>query len=124
MLRHSHRKYPGAEGNSGTGRVHSSSRWALRAKTAASDVSIERALTSIARDFSFEFVDLFHVFPPEQMSALLCIPESGSTPPVQGAGEFFNRHYGDFCTGADTVELILSGERAVAVLVHRISRAS
>src|ERR1700722_15652187 len=41
-----------------------------------------------AESFPFELVDLFHVFPPEQMSALLCIPESGLTPALWGAGEF------------------------------------
>jgi len=40
------------------------------------------------------------------MAALLCFQRIDRlTPPARGWG-FFNRHYGDFCTGADIRELI------------------
>src|SRR5262249_8190657 len=41
-----------------------------------------------AQSLAFQLVDLFHVFTPKQVSALLCLPESGLTPPVEGAGDF------------------------------------
>jgi hypothetical protein len=43
---------------------------------------------------------LIHFFPPEQVFALLWSPEKELTPPAEGWG-FFNRHFGDYCTGGD-----------------------
>jgi len=54
-----------------------------------------------AQPFALQFCDVLHFFSPEQMAALLCFQKRGRlTPPARGWG-FFNRHYGDFCTGAD-----------------------
>jgi hypothetical protein len=41
-----------------------------------------------AQTVSFERIDLFHVFPPEQVSALLCFPESGLHQLFVGVGIF------------------------------------
>src|SRR5665213_2802291 len=53
---------------------------------------------------SFQLVDFVHAFPPEQVFALLWAPEKGLhhgyTTRLRGWG-FFNRLYGDFCTGGD-----------------------
>src|SRR6185437_6463350 len=49
-----------------------------------------------AQPFSFELADLFHVFPPEQVPALLWFPELGLHHSPKGGWGFFKRHYGIF----------------------------
>ncbi len=51
--------------------------------------------------FSLEFLDLLHVFSPHHEPGLLCFESLGrSVDPLKRWG-IVNRHYGDFCTGAD-----------------------
>ena len=66
----------------------------------------------------FELLDLFHVFPPEQMSTLLCIRVGVNTTCLRSWG-IFNWYFGDYCTGADN-----RGGSASTSLLSRPAQAS